>query len=570
MTLQYIELTDLKPASVNVRKHGAKDIADLIPSIEAMGILQPLLVRPNCERFEIVAGQRRYHALKHLAEDNDNIDPVPCLVMEDGDDAAAIEASLAENVARLPMDEIDQYKAFAALIKQGKEVADIASEFGVTERLVTQRLAIANLLSPILTLYRKEEIGAETVRILTMATKKQQKAWLVLWKSEDEHAPEGFRLKNWLFGGAQIPTDNALFDLEAYRGGIVSDLFGENSYFDNPEEFWRLQNAAIAKARQDYLNDGWADVVILEVGEYFPAYEYIDTAKEDGGKVYVKVATDGEVTFYEGQLSRKEVKARDKAKENGETAAPSRPELTKAMQNYLSLHRHAAVQASLLSHQGVALRLAVAQIIAGSELWAVQADPQKASNEDIADSLTRNTGVERMDEERRTVRRLLGLDSNEDETLVYRKDDWGKSHDLHGLFAKLMTLTDDEVTTILTFVTAECLPAGSALVEGLGKQLEVDMSAHWQIDETFFDLMRDKEAINAMVREVAGKEAADGNITATAKVQKKIITDCLNGTRTPKQAGWQPCYMRFPQAAYTKRGGIAAIEQWKAVRKHYR
>ena len=35
------------------------------------------------------------------------------------DNAKAIEASLAENIARLPMDEIDQYKAFAALVKEG-------------------------------------------------------------------------------------------------------------------------------------------------------------------------------------------------------------------------------------------------------------------------------------------------------------------------------------------------------------------------------------------------------------------------------------------------------------------
>lgn len=174
MELTHIELKNLKTASVNVRKRGAKDVADLVPSIRSLGVFQPLLVRPNCEGYEIVAGQRRYHALQVLEKEGVN-DPVPCIVMEKNDDAKAIEASLAENVARLPMDEIDQYKAFAALIKQGQSVDNIAAQFGVTERLVRQRLAIANLIGPILTAYRKDLIQPATLRLLILVTKAQQK-----------------------------------------------------------------------------------------------------------------------------------------------------------------------------------------------------------------------------------------------------------------------------------------------------------------------------------------------------------------------------------------------------------
>ncbi len=327
MELQHINLTDLKPAAINVRKKGGKDVGDLIPSIRSLGVLQPLLVRPNCEGFEVVAGQRRYHALAVLADEGVN-DLVPCIVMAEGDDAKAIEASLAENIARLPMDEIDQYKAFAALIKQGQSVEDIASQFGVTERLVTQRLAIANLIGPILTAYRKDEIDPQTLRILTMATKSQQKKWMKLFKSEDEHAPFGYRLKCWLFGGEEISTDAAIFDLEDYKGGIISDLFGEERYFDDAEQFWSVQNVAIAEAKEEYLAEGWTEVIVLDVGEYFPSYDYVDTDKEEGGKVYISVSHNGEVSAYEGQLSRRDIKARDKAK-TGEPAQPSKPEITK-------------------------------------------------------------------------------------------------------------------------------------------------------------------------------------------------------------------------------------------------
>lgn len=406
--------------------------------------------------------------------------------------------------------------------------------------------------------------------ILTLATKKQQKAWLEIYRSEDGYAHEGYRLKQWLFGGAHIPTSNALFDLAQYNGNVITDLFGEEAYFDNADAFWESQNVAIAEAKERYLADGWADVIVLDVGEYFPAYDYVDTAKVNGGKVYVKVAQDGEVTFYEGQLSRKDIKARDKANDTPDaTVAPQKPELTKAMQNYLDLHRHSAVRAELLSHQGVALRLAVAQIIAGSDLWAVKADPQRAANESIEDSLKANMAEDLFSAERLAVMSLLGLTDDADGTIVPRKDDWQVTRDVHAIFAKLTALEDEEVTRILTFIVAETLPCGSAMVEGLGQKLDVQMDNHWKPDQTFFDLFRDKQAINAMLKEVGGKQTADAHIASTAKVQKKIIQDYLDGTRKGGKKDWHPRYMAFPMATYTKRGGIDAVEKGKAVKAHY-
>lgn len=550
-----------------MRKKGAKDIADLVPSIRSLGLLQPLLVRQNCEGFEVIAGQRRFYALQKLSEEQ-NIEPVPCIIMAKGDDAKAIEASLAENIARLPMDEIDQYKAFASLVKQGQGAEEIATLFGITERLVTQRLAIANLISPILTAYRKDEIQPSTIRILTMATKRQQKDWLALFNSDDDYAPEGYQLKNWLFGGANIPTENALFDLADYKGGIVAELFGEEQYFDDIAKFWELQNTAIAEAKDAYLADGWQDVIILDVGDYFASYEYVDIAKEDGGKVYVCVSNDGEVSFFEGQLSFKESKAKLNA-DNGEITTTPKPELTKAMQNYLDLHRHSAVRTELLNHSGIALRLGVAQIIAGSESWTIHADPQNANSDAIGGSVDENKSEDAFAEQRKTILELLGLEGNAKNTLVARKTDWLKSYDLHAIFAKLIRLSDEEVMTIQTFVIAETLPSGSAMIEVLGDMLNVDMAQNWSSDQTFFDLLRDKPAINAMLKQVAGKITADAHISSTAKVQKKIIQDCLNGTRKGAKQDWQPNYMAFPMADYTKRGGIEAMVGWNAVKKNY-
>lgn len=568
MELQHIDLNQLKTTNLNVRKIGSKDTADLQASIRSLGVIQPLLVRPNCEGFEVVAGQRRFNALSKLAEESD-IAPVPCIVMQDGDDAKAIEASLAENLARLPMDEIDQYKAFSALAKQGKSVEDIAVQFGITDGQVKQRLALGNLHTPILTAYRKQEISAGTLRSLTLATAKQQKEWWALFNA-DEYAPQGHALKEWLFGGASIPVENALFDITEYQGATVSDLFGDSSFFDDVTQFWPLQNQAISQAKETYLENGWQNVIILDVGDYWSQWEHEKTTKKNGGKVFVQIANNGEVTFHEGYLTKKEAKQQQQIEAGEEVKTVPKTEITKAMQNYLALHRHSAVRTELLSHSGIALRLAVAQIIAGSNLWSIQADPQKANTDAIKESVnsTKTSGL--FEQERERVRALLDMNDVVEDTFVYRKDDWGKSHDVHKIFAKLIALDDASVNAILTFVVAETLPAGSANVEILGDHLSVDMAEHWQPDQTFFDLLRDKEAINSMLKQVGSKAIAGGNITSTAKVQKKIIQDLLSGERRGGKKNWQPRYMNFPMTAYTKKGGIEAIDQHKATKKHFR
>ena len=292
MQLTHIDLGRLSIAAVNMR-HGkrAPDISDILPSIRARGVLVPLLVRPNGDpdRFEIVAGRRRYVAAKTIADEQGEIDPLPCAVMEPGDDAAALEASLIENIARLDPDAMSQYECFVRLTKLGRSVAEIAATFGITERMVSQRLALGNLLPKIRDAYRDGEIDAETIRHLTMASKAQQKEWLALFADAESHAPRGYQLKQWLFGGQSIATKVALFPVEEYAGPISADLFGEDSYFADADLFWQKQNEAIAARRDRLLAAGWTDVIVLAPGQHFHSWEHEKTPKGKGGKTFIAV-----------------------------------------------------------------------------------------------------------------------------------------------------------------------------------------------------------------------------------------------------------------------------------------
>src|SRR5205807_7493512 len=101
------------------------------------------------------------------------------------------------------------------------------------------------------------------------------------------------------FGGAAIPTSNALFAVEDYKGRIVADLFGEDSYFVDTDKFWDLQNQAVAAKREALLADGWTEVEILEPGQRFDSWNNIKVGKKQGGKVYVSVAASGGVELHE-------------------------------------------------------------------------------------------------------------------------------------------------------------------------------------------------------------------------------------------------------------------------------
>ena len=564
MELQHIEIERLHISPLNMR-HGKRepDVSDILPSVKARGILQPLLVRPNADGFEIVAGRRRYFAAKKVAEERGEIAPLPCAVMEAGDDAAALEASLIENVARLDPDEMSQHDTFVRLIRQGKAVADIAATFGMTETMVKRRLALGNLLPKIKDAYRREEIDAETVRHLTMATKAQQQEWLKLSLDESANAPFGQQLKQWLFGGQSISTKVALFPLDDYKGKITADLFGEEAYFADAESFWSLQNQAIAAKRDAYLANGWSDVVILEPGEAFRAWEHEKTSKKKSGHVFVAVSPRGEVQFREGYLSVKETKRarRDEATDDAEPVASERPEVSSALQNYIDLHRHAAARLALLDAPQVALRLMIAQAICGSPLWQVKAEPQSAKSKAIAESLAASPAQDEFIRRRAEFVTLLGL-NDERPMLVQPSDDVMAAT----VFATLLKLPNADIMRILAMLAAETLAAGSTHVEAVGAHLKVDTGKTWTPGEAFFDLIREKSVVNAMLRELAGKAVADGNVAERLKTQKQIVRDCLDGANDrPKVNDWLPGWMSFPPRGYTDRGGLSHADAWTQI-----
>ncbi|MCQ2137868.1 MAG: ParB/RepB/Spo0J family partition protein [Bacteroidales bacterium] len=150
--VETIRIDDIKPSPVNPRrKMDADETSELAMSIAAVGLLQPITVRPMVdvvdaekevidEYYEIVCGHRRYEAAK-LA----GLDEVPCIVRTLSDDEA-YDIMVTENLQRKDIDPFEESGAFNVLLARGSSVKDLSVKFGKSETYVRSRCALSALL----------------------------------------------------------------------------------------------------------------------------------------------------------------------------------------------------------------------------------------------------------------------------------------------------------------------------------------------------------------------------------------------------------------------------------------
>ncbi|WP_413208213.1 ParB/RepB/Spo0J family partition protein [Rhodospirillum sp. A1_3_36] len=145
-----IPFNQLRLTQSNVRtvKDGVS-IDELAASIARRGLIQSLYVRPilgedgaETGLYAVPAGGRRYSALERLIAQKrlPRTGPVPCVVGRADDAIPEEEISLVENIERVPLHPLDQFRAFRTLHDQGQTVEDIAAAFLVLPSVVKQRL----------------------------------------------------------------------------------------------------------------------------------------------------------------------------------------------------------------------------------------------------------------------------------------------------------------------------------------------------------------------------------------------------------------------------------------------
>ena len=116
------------------------DMEDLVSSIKEKGVLEPVLVRPRGEKFQIIAGERRYRASVAAG-----LSQIPCVEI-DVDDRGVLEISLIENLQRRDLNPFEEADGLQKLVEKFLYThEEIAKKLAKARSSVTETLTLNNI-----------------------------------------------------------------------------------------------------------------------------------------------------------------------------------------------------------------------------------------------------------------------------------------------------------------------------------------------------------------------------------------------------------------------------------------
>ncbi len=196
MEAHVLPLSVLVQSELNVRKRPVdeKALSELADSIQAVGVLQNLVVYPmDNDVYGVAAGQRRLLALQQLVTKGHLASsfPVPVKVVSESD---ALIISLTENSQREAMHPADQLHAFIELQKTGKNASEIGDLLGFSTHHVKKCLRLANMAPELLAELDADNITLDQLQALagTPDHDRQVMVWnnAIGWKKEPRYLRE--------------------------------------------------------------------------------------------------------------------------------------------------------------------------------------------------------------------------------------------------------------------------------------------------------------------------------------------------------------------------------------------
>ena len=148
-SIRQIARAEIVPSPLQPRKvFRPEELAELVDSIKEKGIIQPLIVRKVQNKYELIAGERRWRASEQAG-----LEKLPVIVRE-ASNRDVLELALIENLQRAELSPIEEAEAYARLMK----------EFSLTQEQVSQQVG------------KGRAVVANAVRLLTLPS--QIQAWI--------------------------------------------------------------------------------------------------------------------------------------------------------------------------------------------------------------------------------------------------------------------------------------------------------------------------------------------------------------------------------------------------------
>ena len=139
--VQQVPLARIVPSPLQPRREFAREaLEELVDSIRQRGIIQPLIVRPVRDNYELIAGERRWRAAKQVG-----LNEAPVIVRQ-ASDLEVLELSLIENLQRADLNPIEEAHAYARLANEfGMHQEEIAQKVGKSRTSVANSMRLLDL-----------------------------------------------------------------------------------------------------------------------------------------------------------------------------------------------------------------------------------------------------------------------------------------------------------------------------------------------------------------------------------------------------------------------------------------
>ena len=149
-----MDIAQLRTSPYNPRTtYEEEGIKELAATLRESGLLHPLHVRPKDGYYEIITGERRFHAARLLGWKQ------IAVYVREATDAQARDMALTENLQREDMAPMDEARAYKTLVSEGADIYTLAAKYGKSDRYIYDRLKLNDLIPAIADLLSRKMIG---------------------------------------------------------------------------------------------------------------------------------------------------------------------------------------------------------------------------------------------------------------------------------------------------------------------------------------------------------------------------------------------------------------------------
>jgi ParB family transcriptional regulator, chromosome partitioning protein len=159
---QELPVSTIRANRYQPREHfDEEQLSALADSIREVGVLQPVLVRPADDGYELIAGERRWRAARRAG-----LQAIPALIRTT-DDASALEHALVENVHRADLNALEEAAAYQQLIEDfGLTHEQVAARVGRSRVAITNTLRLLQLPPAIQKMIQEDTLKGGHARAL--------------------------------------------------------------------------------------------------------------------------------------------------------------------------------------------------------------------------------------------------------------------------------------------------------------------------------------------------------------------------------------------------------------------